>query len=130
MKITLAQLNPTIGDIRGNVAKVTQTLSQCSKDSPDLVVFPELFLVGYPPRDLLERPSFIAKTEAAIQELLHVSHKCQQTIPPQFIQHNGGHIGFLVRMQRDDVNVVFVVKIHHYLTDGRGIGRYVDFEQA
>ena len=79
MKITLAQLNPTIGDIRGNVAKVTQTLSQCSKDSPDLVVFPELFLVGYPPRDLLERPSFIARTEEAIQELLHVSQKYPQT---------------------------------------------------
>jgi NAD+ synthase (glutamine-hydrolysing) len=79
MKITLAQLNPTIGDIRGNVAKVTQTLSQCSKDSPDLVVFPELFLVGYPPRDLLERPSFIARTEEAIQELLLVSQQYPQT---------------------------------------------------
>lgn len=79
MKITLAQLNPTVGDIRGNVAKVKQTLSQCSKHSPDLVVFPELFLVGYPPRDLLERPSFIARTEEAIQELLHVSKKYPQT---------------------------------------------------
>ncbi len=79
MKITLAQLNPTIGDIRGNLAKVRQTLSHCSKDSPDLVVFPELFLVGYPPRDLLERPSFIARTEEAIQELLQVSQKYPQT---------------------------------------------------
>jgi NAD+ synthase (glutamine-hydrolysing) len=79
MKITLAQLNPTVGDIRGNLAKVTQTLSQCSKDSPDLVVFPELFLVGYPPRDLLERPSFIARTEEAIRELLEVSQKYPQT---------------------------------------------------
>ncbi|MGD8434241.1 MAG: nitrilase-related carbon-nitrogen hydrolase, partial [Syntrophobacterales bacterium] len=79
MKITLAQLNPTVGDIRGNLAKVTKTLSQCSKDSPDLVVFPELFLVGYPPRDLLERPSFIASTEEAIRELLEVSQKYPQT---------------------------------------------------
>ena len=79
MKITLAQLNPTVGDISGNVAKVTQTLAQCSKDSPDLVVFPELFLVGYPPRDLLERPSFVARTEEAIRELLEVSQKYPQT---------------------------------------------------
>ena len=79
MKITLAQLNPTVGDIRGNLAKVKQTLAQCSKDSPDLVVFPELFLVGYPPRDLLERPSFIARTEEAIRELLEVSQKYPQT---------------------------------------------------
>jgi NAD+ synthase (glutamine-hydrolysing) len=79
MKITLAQLNPTVGDICGNVAKVTQTLSQCSKDSPDLVVFPELFLVGYPPRDLLERPSFIARTNEAIRELSEVSQKYPHT---------------------------------------------------
>ena len=79
MKITLAQLNPTVGDIRGNLAKVTQTLSQCSKDSPDLVVFPELFLVGYPPRDLLERPSFIARTDEAIRELSEVSQEYPQT---------------------------------------------------
>jgi NAD+ synthase (glutamine-hydrolysing) len=79
MKITLAQLNPTVGDIRGNVAKVTETLSQCSEDSPDLVVFPELFLVGYPPRDLLERPSFIARTEEAIRELSEVSQKYPET---------------------------------------------------
>ena len=79
MKITLAQLNPTVGDISGNVAKVTQTLAQCSKDSPDLVVFPELFLVGYPPRDLLERPAFITRTEEAIRELFEVSQKYPHT---------------------------------------------------
>ena len=79
MKVTLAQLNPTIGDIQGNLAKIAKTLSECSKDSPDLVIFPELFLVGYPPRDLLERPSFIARTQAAIEELLKVSQNFGQT---------------------------------------------------
>jgi NAD+ synthase (glutamine-hydrolysing) len=83
MKITLAQLNPTIGDIQGNLAKVEKTLSACSKDSPDLVVFSELFLVGYPPRDLLERPSFIASTQGAIEKLLKVSQ-------------NYGHTGIIV----------------------------------
>jgi NAD+ synthase (glutamine-hydrolysing) len=79
MKLTLAQLNPTIGDIQGNLAKVAGTLSECSKDSPDLVIFPELFLVGYPPRDLLERPSFITRTQAAIEQLLKVSQDFGQT---------------------------------------------------
>jgi NAD+ synthase (glutamine-hydrolysing) len=79
MKVTLAQLNPTIGDIQGNVAKVEKTLSMYSKDSPDLVIFPELFLVGYPPRDLLERPSFIARTQAAIEKLLKISQNFGQT---------------------------------------------------
>ena len=79
MKVTLAQLNPTIGDIQGNLAKVAKTLSECSQDSPDLVIFPELFLVGYPPRDLLERPSLIARTQAAIEELLKVSQNFGHT---------------------------------------------------
>jgi len=78
MKVTLAQLNPTVGDIQGNLAKIEKTLSECSKDSPDLVIFPELFLVGYPPRDLLERPSFITRTEAAIEELLKISQNFGQ----------------------------------------------------
>ena len=79
MKVTLAQLNPTIGDIQGNLAKVEQTLSLCRKDSPDLVIFPELFLVGYPPRDLLDRPSFIARSQAAIEQLLKISQNFGQT---------------------------------------------------
>ncbi|UCE83814.1 MAG: NAD+ synthase [Deltaproteobacteria bacterium] len=79
MKITMAQLNPVVGDIQGNVSKVVQTLAQCNQDSPDLVVFPELFLVGYPPRDLLERPSFIARAQEAVQELLNISTRYPQT---------------------------------------------------
>jgi NAD+ synthase (glutamine-hydrolysing) len=79
MKLTLAQLNPTIGDIQGNLAKVEQTMFECSKDLPDLVVFPELFLVGYPPKDLLERPSFIARTQGAIEKLLKISLDFDQT---------------------------------------------------
>ncbi len=79
MKVTLAQLNPIVGDVQGNLAKAVQTLSACRKDAPDLVIFPELFLVGYPPRDLLERPSFIDRTQGAIEELLSVSKQYPQT---------------------------------------------------
>jgi NAD+ synthase (glutamine-hydrolysing) len=55
------------------------TLSAFGKDAPDLVIFPELFLVGYPPRDLLERGSFIDRAQKAIQELLSVSKQYPQT---------------------------------------------------
>jgi NAD+ synthase (glutamine-hydrolysing) len=79
MKMTLAQLNPTVGDVQGNLAKVAHTLSLCREDSPDLVVFSELFLVGYPPRDLLERPSLMDRTQHAIGELLHLSKKYGDT---------------------------------------------------
>ncbi|NTV43805.1 MAG: NAD+ synthase, partial [Syntrophobacteraceae bacterium] len=73
MKVTLAQLNSTIGDIEGNLAKMVDALSRAARESSDLVIFPELFLVGYTPRDLLERPSFIEKTHRAIEELQRVS---------------------------------------------------------
>ena len=75
MKVTLAQLNSTIGDIEGNLAKMVDVLSRCGKESSDLAVFPELFLVGYTPRDLLERPSFIEKTHRAIDELQRLSRQ-------------------------------------------------------
>ena len=73
MKVSIAQLNPIVGDIDGNRSKIIDTLSQCSQTSSDLVIFPELFLVGYPPKDLLERPWFIDKARQAIQELMHIS---------------------------------------------------------
>ncbi len=71
MKITVAQLNPIVGDIEGNLSKFVQVLSQ--HEDSDLLAAPELFLVGYPPRDLLERAWVIEKTQQAIQRLQKVS---------------------------------------------------------
>jgi len=73
VKITLAQLNPIVGDIDGNLKKLIETVKQAQQDKADLVVFPELFLSGYPPQDLLERKWFIKKIERAIEEVLKVS---------------------------------------------------------
>jgi NAD+ synthase (glutamine-hydrolysing) len=73
MNITIAQSNPTVGDIRGNLSKILGVLSRSSTSPPDLIIFPELFLVGYPPKDLLERTWFIEKTRQAIQELTQAS---------------------------------------------------------
>jgi NAD+ synthase (glutamine-hydrolysing) len=74
MKVVMAQLNPVVGDISGNLAKLADTLAHCPADA-DLVVFSELFLVGYPPRDLLERPAFIRRTQEAVAEVAHLSAK-------------------------------------------------------
>lgn len=78
MRVTLAQLNPVVGDVTGNLKKVRNTLEQGSS-SADLLVFSELFLVGYPPRDLLEKPALIEKTQQAIQELVNLSARYPQT---------------------------------------------------
>jgi NAD+ synthase (glutamine-hydrolysing) len=69
MRITLAQLNPTIGDIEGNLDKIFTTLESTRQATTDLLVFPELFLTGYPPRDLLERPRFIERVQQALGSL-------------------------------------------------------------
>jgi len=78
MKITLAQLNPIVGDVSGNLKKVMDTMEQCAPDT-DLIIFSELFLVGYPPRDLLEQPGLIGKTRAAVQQLKEFSRSYPRT---------------------------------------------------
>jgi NAD+ synthase (glutamine-hydrolysing) len=78
MKITLAQLNPVVGDVSGNLQKVVATLEQ-EGHAADLVVFSELFLVGYPPRDLLEKPALLHKVEEALEHLVALSARYPDT---------------------------------------------------
>ncbi|WP_441256552.1 NAD+ synthase [Bradyrhizobium sp. 482_C4_N1_1] len=67
--VTLAQLNPTMGDIEGNAAKVRAARAQARSDGADLVLFPELFIAGYPPEDLVQKPAFQDTCRAAIEAL-------------------------------------------------------------
>lgn len=69
LKIALAQLNPKVGDITGNAAKVRTARAEAAAGGADLVVFSELFLVGYPPEDLVLKPAFQAAAREAIEEL-------------------------------------------------------------
>ncbi len=79
MRVTIAQLNPLIGDVNGNLEKIISTLSESKKDLTDIVIFPELFLSGYPPRDLLEKSWFIQKIEKNIRTLLSISKEYPET---------------------------------------------------
>jgi NAD+ synthase len=67
--ITLAQLNPTVGDVAGNAAKARVARAQAHADGADLVVLSELFIAGYPPEDLVLKPAFQSACRAAIEEL-------------------------------------------------------------
>src|SRR6202142_2239960 len=67
--ITLAQLNPTVGDVAGNAAKARAARARGRADGADLVVLPELFIAGYPPEDLVLKPAFQAACRAAVEEL-------------------------------------------------------------
>lgn len=67
--VTLAQLHPTVGDIEGNAAKVRSARARAIADGADLVLFPELFIAGYPPEDLVQKPAFQAACRSAIEAL-------------------------------------------------------------
>src|SRR5580698_4813731 len=67
--VTLAQLNPTVGDVAGNAAKVRTARARAHADGADLVVFPELFISGYPPEDLVLKPAFQSACRSAVEAL-------------------------------------------------------------
>src|SRR5277367_3565942 len=69
MRVALGQLNATVGDLAGNTAKMAEFSARASARGAGIIVFPELSLTGYPPRDLVEKPSFRARSEATLQEL-------------------------------------------------------------
>jgi NAD+ synthase len=67
--ITLAQLNPTVGDVTGNAAKARAARVRAAADGADLVVLSELFMAGYPPEDLVLKPAFQSACRSAVEEL-------------------------------------------------------------
>ncbi|RME96577.1 MAG: NAD+ synthase, partial [Alphaproteobacteria bacterium] len=69
LRIALAQYNPVVGDIEGNAARVRQARTQAAEQDAQLVVFPELFLSGYPPEDLVLKPAFIVALREAVNAL-------------------------------------------------------------
>ena len=69
MKVLLAQINPTVGDVAGNVEKCLDALKEGKRAGVSLVVLPELVVPGYPPKDLLEKPRFIEANVKAAEKL-------------------------------------------------------------
>src|SRR3974390_1611968 len=69
LAIAVAQLNSIVGDIAGNAEKVRRARAQAAVQGADLVVFPELFIAGYPPEDLVLKPAFQAACRSAVEAL-------------------------------------------------------------
>src|SRR6202162_6744627 len=65
MKVAVAQIDTTVGDFSGNSAKILELGRRAERDRSDLVLFPELAVCGYPPRDLVERREFVFESERA-----------------------------------------------------------------
>ncbi len=74
MRIVLAQINSTVGDLRGNVRKIVDGIQRAREAGADLVAFPELAITGYPPEDLLLKPQFIRDNLSALEAVVR---KCR-----------------------------------------------------
>jgi NAD+ synthase len=73
LTIALAQLNPVVGDVAGNADKVRKARDQVAAQGVDVVAFPELFISGYPPEDLVLKPAFQAACRSAVEALARES---------------------------------------------------------
>jgi NAD+ synthase (glutamine-hydrolysing) len=69
VKIALGQINPTVGDFSGNAAKMIDYARRAQASGAGLILFPELSVCGYPPRDLVERPSFVARNRETVEQI-------------------------------------------------------------
>ena len=69
MKIALGQINPTVGDFSGNAAKIVDFSRRAQGAGAGMILFPELSVCGYPPRDLVERPSFVARNRDSVERI-------------------------------------------------------------
>lgn len=73
LRVALAQVNVTVGDLAGNRAKILQAMREAHARGAHIVCFPELALTGYPPEDLLLKPGFVSANQEALQELIAAS---------------------------------------------------------
>ncbi|HEY3825567.1 MAG TPA: NAD+ synthase [Bryobacteraceae bacterium] len=73
MRIALGQINPVVGDLAGNLALILRFIRDAVARNADLIVFPELAITGYPPRDLVEKTGFIDRSEKAVEQLAEAS---------------------------------------------------------
>ena len=70
LRIALAQINPTVGDFDGNIAKIVSEIEKAKDVSADIITFPELAICGYPPEDLLLKPKFLRDNRDALDEII------------------------------------------------------------
>src|SRR3990167_10815701 len=117
LRIVLAQLNPIVGDLHGNLEQHIAAAHRARDEfSADIIVFPELGLTGYPPEDLLLRPSFINDTHEALTTLINEVHgiHCLVSHPQQTATglynacsmiHNGKVVGRYAKQFLPNYNV-------------------------
>lgn len=90
VRIALGQINATVGDLAGNVAKMKQIWAQAVEAGADLVAFPEMAICGYPPEDLVYNRQFVRDTRTALEDLAATCTK--GTVVVGFVDRDNGHL--------------------------------------
>jgi NAD+ synthase (glutamine-hydrolysing) len=80
LRIALAQLNPTVGDLDGNLAKLIEAYDRAEAAGCDIVAFPELSTTGYPPEDLVMKPGFVADNRVTLDEFAAHTGECTAVV--------------------------------------------------
>ena len=80
VRIALAQLNPTVGDLDGNLAKLIDAYDRADADGCDIIAFPELSITGYPPEDLVLKPRFVDDNRAALERFAAYTRGCAAVV--------------------------------------------------
>jgi NAD+ synthase (glutamine-hydrolysing) len=80
IRVALCQINTTVGDLDGNVARIVAALDVAEAEGCDLAVFPELALTGYPPEDLLLKPGFVGDNRRALERVAQATTSCAAVV--------------------------------------------------
>ena len=80
LRVALAQLNPTVGDLDGNLARLADAYDRAEAAGCDIVAFPELSTTGYPPEDLVLKPGFVADNLSSLSKLASRTGRCAAVV--------------------------------------------------
>ena len=111
MKIALAQINPTVGDFRKNTEKICSFIDRAKNQGADLVVFPELSVTGYPPKDFLDIPAFIDENLKYLDKIARSVSGISAIVG--FVDRNKRPQGKLVHNAAVFIQDQKIVSVHH-----------------
>lgn len=118
MRVAGAQINVTVGDIEGNASRIADAMTWAAGEGADVLLTPELSLVGYPPEDLVHRADFIAANLAALESLAEASGETAVVVGHLVPVVDATHSGAVDSRPRDVANAASILR------GGRVVGTY------
>jgi predicted amidohydrolase len=91
VKVAISQINPRVGDVNNNLRVILENVAIAKKDGVDLILFPELSILGYPPRDLISYPHIVEENIKALERIRHESTGI--TIVVGYVEPNPSEFG-------------------------------------